>query len=94
MRAMQDCCAFCDLFFFVVLNNLLVFPFQHKICAGDSFINTVIVDPVPFSCLVAVSSEGFSPSLVTIAKVVTAVFVVTAVCCCYYRVFVVTAVCC
>lgn len=35
----------------------------------NSFIHSVLVDPVSYSCMVGVSSDGFKPSTITVAQV-------------------------
>lgn len=45
-------------------------PFQVYSQGTDSFIHSVLVDPVSYSCMVGVTADGFKPSTITVAKVV------------------------
>lgn len=50
--------------------------FQVRSQRTDSFVHTILVDPVSYSSMVGVSADGFEPAAVTIAKVGTVILVI------------------
>lgn len=50
--------------------------FQVRSHRTDSFVHTILVDPVSYSSMVGVTADGFEPAAVTIAKVGTVILVI------------------
>lgn len=50
--------------------------FQVRSQRTDSFVHTILVDPVSYSSMVGVTADGFEPATVTIAKVGTVFLVI------------------